>query len=144
MPGELKNPLVEAGRLEESKSPAADGGDLKRQDTFTPPGRANTFSRSDTFGAGAEPFRRMSTGFGALTRTLTEIGNTFDPDGEFTKAVIEDYVEHAQPAQEGEMPLPAGFARKAKFWKILFLGGVCSIIIASLAALFINMVDNVR
>ena len=128
-------------------------GYISRTDTFTPAERKNTF-RNDTFGPGAGPDRsntfdpsattRQSTTFGALTRTLTEIGQAFDPDGEFTKAVIEDYVEHGNPAQPGELPLPAGFARKAKFWKTVFIGGILAVLIGSLAALFSNTTDNVR
>lgn len=140
----LRNPILD----NEKKSSEDVDGYLNRNDTFTVP-RTDTFARNDTFGpAGvnrAQTFdqtnpRRMSSRFGGITRTLT---NAFDPDGEFTKKAIENYVEHGSPAQEGELPLPAGFARKAKFWKIVFLGSVLGIFIALAASLFVNMIDNI-
>lgn len=146
------NPIVEGGKENPPLTTRKSQTRFARNETFT---RNETFSRNDTFAnqrntdygdkaRGTFDFGASHMAFDGLSRTLTGVGNMIDPDGEFTKKVITDYVSHAEDAQGGELPLPTGFARKARFWKIVVLGGATAVVIAGFAAMFINMIDNVR
>lgn len=157
----LLNPMLPTGHDADSSTAGQSnktGVGIQRNDTFTGgSSRLNSSERKVTFdgaapsgggatAAGGGP-RRTSSGrftFDGLTRTLTQMSNVFDPDGEFTKAVIDSYVKNADEAQQGDMPLPTGFARKAAFWKVAFLAGCLSIVIAVVAAAFVNMIDEVN
>ena len=41
------------------------------------------------------------------------------------------------------VPLPTGFARKAVFWKMVFVCGVVAALMAVFACGFINFIDNI-
>lgn len=114
-----------------------------RQNTFAADGRKNTFSRAFTFDGDAIR-SQISQPFSGLARTLTEVGNRFDPDAQFTKAVISEYRVHAQTGNEGDMPLPPGFANKADFWRLLFLVAIVSCFMGLVSAAFMNFGDEVR
>lgn len=125
-----------------SKTDEENGG-LDRKTTFADqPGRKNTFSRAFTFDG--EALRAaVQQPFSGLTRTLTEVGNRFDPDAQFTKAVIKEYVKHAESGNDGDLPLPPGFARKPAFWKMIFLSGLVAAFMGVASAAFMNFGDEV-
>jgi len=107
--------------------------------------RANTFGfrRNSTFN-GNLPYARTLSNFGQeIGRKLSEVGQKFDPDAQFTKAIIEDYVKFSRTGVEGDVPLPTGFARKAMFWKMVLVSGFVAAVMAVVACGFINIIDNV-
>jgi hypothetical protein len=120
------------------------GGGYETRTTFAEGyGRKSTFSRAFTFDGDAIR-QSMAQPFTGLTRTLTEVGQRFDPDAQFTKAVIKEYVKHAESGIQGDVPLPPGFARKSEFWKILLLSGTVACFMGVAAAGFMNFVDEVN
>jgi hypothetical protein len=126
--------------LEKNESDETNGYD--RQNTFAADGRKTTFSRAFTFDG--EAIRNQITQpFSGLTRTLTEVGLKFDPDAQFTKSVIQEYVKHSESGSEGDLPLPPGFARKADFWRLLLLVAIVACIMGVLSAAFMNFGDEV-
>ncbi len=120
------------------------GGAYETRTTFAEGyARKSTFSRAFTFDAEAVQ-KSLAQPFTGLTRTLTEVGNRFDPDAQFTKAVIKEYVKHRESGFQGDVPLPPGFARKSEFWKVIFLSGCVACFMGLAAAGFMNLVDKVR
>ncbi len=119
-----------------------DSNDYNRKNTFAADGRKTTFSRAFTFDG--EALRTISQPFSGLTRTLTEVGLKFDPDAQFTKSVIQEYVKHSEAGgHEGDIPLPPGFARKADFWRLLLLVAIVASIMGIVSAAFMNFGDEV-
>jgi hypothetical protein len=117
--------------------------DLARKTTFADGNpRRTSLARAFTFD-GAALQQTVAKPFEGLKRTITEVGNRFDPDAKFTKAVIGDYTRIAEEGNEGDIPLPSGFARKYKFWKIVFWGAAVSCLIGVAAAAFLNFADEV-
>ncbi len=116
--------------------------DLARKTTFAGDARRSSLSRAFTFD-GAAIRQTVSQPFEGLTRTLTEVGNRFDPDAKFTKAVISDYKRVAEEGNEGDIPLPPGFARKYKFWKLIFFGALVATFMGVASAAFLNFGDEV-
>lgn len=113
-----------------------------RQNTFAAEGRKNTFSRAFTFD-GEAIRNQISQPFSGLTRTLTEVGQRFDPDAQFTKAVIAEYTVHAASGNDGDMPLPPGFANKGDFWRMIFLVSIVACLMGLISAAFMNFGDEV-
>ncbi len=119
------------------------GGSYETRTTFAEGyGRKSTFTRAFTFDGDAIR-QSMAQPFSGLTRTLTEVGQRFDPDAQFTKAVIKEFVKHRESGIQGDVPLPPGFARKSQFWKIVFLAGSVACFMGLAAAGFMNFVDKV-
>lgn len=101
-------------------------------------------------GAQTEDFSRKSTFSRAFTfdgetlrRTMTETMRRLDPDEEYTKAVINDYVKAKEEYNDGDIPLPGGFTHTRAFWKTLFAGFIMAGILALFALLFMNVTDQV-
>ncbi len=114
-----------------------------RKNTFAAEGRKTTFSRAFTFDG--EALRsQISQPFSGLTRTLTEVGLKFDPDAQFTKAVINEYIKNSETGHEGDIPLPPGFARKTDFWRLLLLVAIVASIMGIVSAAFMNFGDEVK
>lgn len=114
------------------------GGD--RDTTYS---RRNTFSRAFTFDGNAIR-QSVAQPFEGLARTLTEVGNRIDPDAKFTKAVIAEYSRVDKEGNEGDVPLPSGFARKFKFWKLMFFAGLVACVMGVICAIFMNIGDEVN
>eukprot|EP01038_Epipyxis_sp_PR26KG_P009499 gene9499-12796_t len=106
---------------------------LQRENTFS---RKSTFNRTYTIDGEVNPFE-------PLARTLTEQIRAFDPDEQFTKAIIQDYSKHNEEGVQGDMPLQSGFARKKAFWVVMLLNGLQGVILAIVASLFSNITKNV-
>ena len=113
-----------------------------RKNTFAAEGRKTTFSRAFTFD-GEALRNQIAQPFSGLTRTLTEVGLKFDPDAQFTKSVIKEYVKYSETGHEGDIPLPPGFARKADFWRLLVLVAIVACIMGVVSAAFMNFGDEV-
>lgn len=126
----LKNPM--------HSEQDADRGTLGGKDDFV---RRSTFSRTLTFSP--ETYHRaVVQPLEGLQRTFTEIGNRIDPDAQYTNALIDQYQKHSE-GNEGDLPLQTGFARKAKFWKVILLLCVLSSFMGLVAAGFMNAVEEV-
>lgn len=68
----------------------------------------SSFSRNFTF---TEGFRSESIVSRKMTNTL---GLTADSEEEWTKSLIGKYVKIGEKGIDGEVPLPAGFARESR------------------------------
>lgn len=119
-----------------------DGPDLARKTTFADNPRRTSLARAFTFD-GTALQQTVAKPLEGLKRTITEVGNKIDPDAKFTKAVISDYRRIDEEGNEGDLPLPPGFARKWKFWKIVFWGGLCATFMGVASAAFLNFGDEV-
>lgn len=117
--------------------------DLARKNTFAEIPRRTSFARAFTFD-GAALQQTVQGPYEGLKRTITEVGNKIDPDAKFTKAVLSDYQRVDQEGNEGDIPLPKGFASTYKFWKIIFWGGLVSAFMGIAAAAFMNFADEVK
>ncbi|KAJ1424259.1 chloride channel [Ochromonadaceae sp. CCMP2298] len=103
--------------------------------------RRSTFSRTLTFSP--ETYNRaVLQPLEGLQRTFTEIGMRIDPDAQMTNALIETYTKAAE-GNEGDLPLQTGFARKAKFWKLLILLVAISCFMGLVASGFMNATENI-
>ena len=110
-----------------------------REDSFV---RRSTFSRTLTFSP--ETYHRaVVQPLEGLQRTFTELGNRIDPDAQYTNALIDQYQKHSE-GNEGDLPLQTGFARKAKFWKVVLLLTVVASFMGLVAAGFMNCTEEVR
>lgn len=117
----------------------ADRNTLGNKDDFV---RRSTFSRTLTFSP--ETYHRaVVQPLEGLQRTFTEIGNRIDPDAQYTNALIDQYQKHSE-GNEGDLPLQTGFARKAKFWKMVLLLTVLASFMGLVAAGFMNATQEVR
>lgn len=118
---------------------------LERVNTFADEGinRQYTFSRAFTFD-GAALQRHVSTPFEGLARTFTSVGNRFDPDAKFTNNLIDEINTVNNKGNEGDLPISPGFARKRKFWRLIFYTMLLSAFMAVAASLFMNVADQVR
>jgi hypothetical protein len=120
-----------------------DRNEYDRKTTFAEGiARKQTFSRAFTFD-GAHIRDGIAQPIAGLTRTLTEVGNRFDPDAKFTRALIADYAHVAKEGNEGDIPFPDGFANTLIFWKVIFYTVCVAILMAVVAAGFMNFVDEV-
>jgi hypothetical protein len=118
--------------------------DLARKTTFANDNpRRNTFSRAFTFD-GAALAQTVAKPLEGLQRTLTEVGNRLDPDAKFTKSVLNDYRRVENEGNDGDVPLPKGFARQYKFWKLIFWGGIVACFMGVASAAFMNFADEVK
>jgi hypothetical protein len=131
-----------------SKKLLDDQASFSRKSTFAvednnPISRRSTFSRAFTLD-GAAIQRTITQPFEGLSRTLTEVHHRFDPDAQFTNAIIQNYTKHAESGLDGDVPLPPGFARKPAFYKMLFLIGISSSIIAIICLAFMNIIDKAK
>jgi hypothetical protein len=104
--------------------------------------RRSTFSRTLTFSPEAY-HRNIVQPLEGLQRTFTEIGNRIDPDAQYTNALIDQFEANAK-GNEGDLPLQTGFARKKKFWKVIFLLTLVSGFMGLVAAGFMNATEEVR
>lgn len=129
---ELRNPLNSDLETNYKHQSANRDGDYSRKTTFS---RAFTFD-------GAALQRVVVQPLDTIQRTMTEIGNTIDPDAQYTNALIEQYTKHNE-GHDGDLPMQTGFARKAKFWKVILLLSVVSGIMGLVAAGFMNAVEQV-
>lgn len=113
-----------------------DQQDSFRQNTF----RQNTFLRGFTLG-GDDSYRRDTTiGVG---RTFTEtVGFTYTSDEQWTKSLINQYAQIADKGVDGDMPLPAGFGRERRFWRMLMLSGFLGCIMGLIGCCFLNLADE--
>lgn len=130
----IKDPDMNAKLINEEESKNQAPPDFSRKSTFS---RAFTFDTNVFRESISQPFE-------GLTRTLTEIGNKIDPDAQYTKAIISEYAKHADRDNEGDLPLPAGFARKYKFWKIIVISGMIALFLGVAISGFQNFIDEVN
>lgn len=121
--------------------------DLNRVNTFADDGgmggRTYTFSRAFTFD-GAALQRHVSQPFEGLARTITTVGQRFDPDAQFTNAVIADLKTINAKGNEGDVPVSPGFARTWVFWKVIVFTAALSAFMGVATAAFMNFADQVR
>eukprot|EP01033_Poteriospumella_lacustris_P006619 gene6619-4769_t len=117
---------------------------LERVNTFADEGinRQYTFSRAFTFD-GAAIQRHVSQPFEGLARTLTSVGNRFDPDAKFTNNLLEEINTVSHRGNEGDLPISPGFARTKKFWRLIFYTVLVASFMAVAASLFMNVGDQV-
>ena len=128
--------------------------ELERTQTFTKPSEFNrsesqnegfrrnsTFSRMYTFDESGKnvhiinrSLSNMVEPMNALTRTMSNVGQHFDPDLEMTKNLISDLNKHASTGNEGDVPEPPSFARHVEFWKMFLLNGVVACIMGVIGA----------
>lgn len=62
---------------------------------------------------------------------------------QWTKSLIAEYVRVQTKGVDGDMPLPAGFCREYRFWRVMFYTGIISCLMGLLAAGFLNIADKV-
>ncbi len=140
----MQTEKVGSKALLEKTETSTDGGGYDTRTTFAVGySRKSTFSHAFTFDGDAIR-QSMAQPIAGLSRTLTEVGQRFDPDAQFTKAVIKEYVKHSESGIQGDVPLPPGFARKSEFWKVLLLSGAVASFMGVAAAGFMNFVDMVH
>ena len=129
---DMKNPILLGGG----------GSEFDRTQTFTRPSdfrrndseagfrRNSTFSRMYTFDGQGKPEHVLNRTLSnmayldpvnLLTRTMSSVGQTFDPDGEMTKNLLSNINKAAEDGHEGDVPEPPAFARKIEFWKMMLL-----------------------
>eukprot|EP00981_Chlorochromonas_danica_P009936 scaffold2913_cov181-Ochromonas_danica.AAC.30 len=129
---------------DEMKQPAAPApNDYDRRTTFAERvARKSTFSREFTFD-GAYVRDTITQPIAGLARTLTEVGNRFDPDAKFTKSVIAEYNVVSAKGNEGDIPFPDGFLNTFAFWKVMFFVMLVASIMGVIASGFMNFTDQV-
>lgn len=148
---DLKTTLLKgddrAGYAQVSEAPKEDDQLYTRKSTFGQDSnysRKNTFARGYTFDAAfdtvTQPIEDLGTN---ISRKISDVGNRLDPDALFTKSVIREYVKHNEEGNEGDLPLPTGFARKKKFWKLIILVSLIAAFIGLAACGFMNFVDKI-
>lgn len=117
---------------------------LPRVNTFADEGinRQYTFSRAFTFD-GAALQRHISQPFDGLARTLTTVGNHFDPDAKFTNQIVQEITAVQSQGNEGDIPVSPGFARTKKFWRLIFYTVLVSAFMGVATAAFMNFSDQV-
>ena len=109
------------------------------------------FNRLSTFGGifdwgggvtqnGNEEFVGMS-----FARGMTEaLGLNYESDNAWTKSLIDSYVyAEEKSGREGDIPMPAGFAREKRFWRVTILSGVMGIIMGFMGVGFMNAAEYV-
>lgn len=102
--------------------------------------RQNTYTRAYTFDNTANGFTRTSTMFG---RMITDtIGLTYETEEQQMHSLIAEYVRVAEKGVDGDMPLPAGFAREYRFWRMMFYAGLFGCFMGVLGACFLNVADE--
>lgn len=118
-----------------------DYSDLERKTTFADASmnRKSTFNRAFTFDGQA--LQSMTEPIRGITRTLT---NYIDPDAVMTKKMISTYSTVANQGNEGDVPLPPGFARRLNFWKLVFVSGLIAVFMGLASSIFMNFTDKVR
>lgn len=117
--------------------------DYNRQTTFADGmARKSTFSRAFTFD-GAYIREGLAQPLAGITRTLTEVGNRFDPDAKFTKEVVKQYNIVSEEGNSGDIPFPDGFLGTSGFLKVMFFVCLVSCIMGVVAAGFMNFVDQI-
>jgi H+/Cl- antiporter ClcA len=136
-------------KLNENLLPSQQGApvqekNLERVNTFADEGinRQYTFSRAFTFD-GAALQRHVSQPFEGLARTITTVGNRFDPDAKFTNSLLEEINTVSHKGNEGDLPISPGFARTRKFWRLIFYTVLLAGFMAVAASLFMNVSDQV-
>ena len=110
-------------------------------DKYDPDKSLNTlpYSRTLTF------TRALTFDTSAMKRNLSvTFGFDIDSDEAWTKNLLDTYYLAANTGVEGDIPIPADFARNREFWKAfviaVFMGGFIGV-----AALgFLNFADRVR
>jgi len=81
----------------------------------------------------------------SFTRGLTEaLGLNYESDEAWTKHLIDSYVYGEEKAgREGDIPMPAGFGREFRFWRVTLLSGTMGLIMALAGVVFMNAADYV-
>eukprot|EP00606_Chrysophyceae_sp_TOSAG23-5_P000118 GSChrysophyteH2.ASY1.ANO1.959.1 assembled CDS len=81
----------------------------------------------------------------SFTRGITEaLGLNYESDEAWTKSLIDAYVYGEEKSgREGDIPMPAGFGREKRFWRVTILSGVQGIIMGCMAIPFMNAADYV-
>lgn len=97
---------------------------------------ARSFSRALTF----EGFGRMRTNF---SRTMTTY--VHDAEDTWVQDIMNDYIFKA-PAKgmDLDVPLPGGFAKELRFWKVAGVSTGLGILMGLLGLCFLNITDHVR
>lgn len=125
---------------------------------FSPNSQIQFLSRSDTFTnqnlsftrgySSIEPIELLSRSFtntfGFIRKaTLNDI-STADNDEIWTKSLLKTYHEQEEDHQvEGDVPLPAEFARVKEFWLCLLCSGFVAIVIGLAALGFTNVTEYI-
>eukprot|EP01035_Chromulina_nebulosa_P017929 gene17929-23551_t len=82
----------------------------------------------------------------SLRRTVTQtlgIDISDDIEEEWTRNLLETYNAAANRGVEGDIPLPAEFARNYEFWKAFIIVGLIAALLGLAALAFLNIVDYV-
>eukprot|EP00605_Chrysophyceae_sp_TOSAG23-4_P001239 GSChrysophyteH1.ASY1.ANO1.1350.1 assembled CDS len=76
---------------------------------------------------------------------MTEaLGLNYESDNAWTKSLIDSYVyAEEKSGREGDIPMPAGFAREKRFWRVTILSGVLGIIMGFMGVGFMNAAEYV-
>ena len=76
-----------------------------------------------------------------MTRRVTLLGETLDPDAKLTKKLINTYVQAEDDTKEGWLLLPPGFARKWHFHRAVMILVVMAAILGFIGACFMSFTD---
>ena len=81
----------------------------------------------------------------SFARGMTEaLGLNYESDNAWTKSLIDSYVyAEEKSGREGDIPMPAGFAREKRFWRVTILSGVLGIIMGFMGVGFMNAAEYV-
>ena len=116
-------------------------------------GKTFQFSRLSTFGvfgwgwgdgAAKEGQNEGYTGM-SFTRGLTEaLGLNYESDEAWTKHLIDSYIYGEEKSgRVGDIPMPAGFAREFRFWRVTILSGTLGLLMGLFGVLFMNVAEYV-
>ena len=96
------------------------------------------FSRGITF------TRAFTIDTTSLKRTVTQtLGFDDDTEEQWTQRLLETYNKAAEAGVEGDIPLPAEFARNYDFWKTMFVTGAIGTVLGLAGLGFLNFADYV-
>lgn len=107
------------------------------------------FSRISTFGVfsgwgwGHDTEHQDHMGGMSFTRGITEaLGLNYESDEAWTRSLIDSYIYGEEKSgREGDIPMPEGFARERRFWRLTTLSGVLGVVVGVFAVGFMNAVD---
>lgn len=99
------------------------------------------FTRTSTFDLGEAVFGREGT----MTRGVTEaLGLNYDSDEAWTRTLIEAYAYgEAHDPRVGDVPLPKGFGREKRFWRMIIIVSFLGATMGVVAVAFMHVADKV-
>jgi hypothetical protein len=98
--------------------------------------RGITFTRGFTALDAAASFRRT------FTHTLG-LHVDEDADERWTQQLLETYSNAQTKGVDGDVPLPAEFARNIEFWKTMIIVGLVASLLGLISLVFLNVADFV-